>query len=110
MKTICVHIKKYQGEQEVVYVGRKKNTEQHYGNPFKIGAWGFTRNESLKRYELWITENDYQDVEPERRKWILDNLDVLKGKALACWCKPKDCHGDILVSLVEDVPRRYFGV
>jgi hypothetical protein len=25
----------------------------------------------------------------------------LKGKVLGCFCKPKECHGDILVELVE---------
>ena len=25
----------------------------------------------------------------------------LKGKTLACWCKPKPCHGDILLELAE---------
>ena len=27
----------------------------------------------------------------------MDSLLELKGKTLGCWCKPEDCHGDILV-------------
>ena len=30
-------------------------------------------------------------------------LGELRGKILGCWCKPKPCHGDILVKLVEEV-------
>jgi len=26
----------------------------------------------------------------------------LKGKRLGCWCKPKGCHGDVIVELLED--------
>lgn len=26
----------------------------------------------------------------------------MKGKILGCFCKPKSCHGDILVELVEN--------
>lgn len=108
MKTIAVNISTYQGEQETIYIGRKKDSNKHYGNPFRIGDWGVTRKESIKRFELWITGKDYQDVEPERRQWIIDNLDNLKGKALLCYCKPLDCHGDILVKLVEDDPWELF--
>ena len=28
-------------------------------------------------------------------------LPLLENKILGCWCKPKACHGDILVKYVE---------
>ena len=31
----------------------------------------------------------------------LKDLHELKGKTLGCFCKPKRCHGDILVELVS---------
>jgi hypothetical protein len=32
---------------------------------------------------------------------LLDYLHELEEKVLGCWCKPKACHGDILVKLVK---------
>jgi hypothetical protein len=90
MKTICVNISTYSGDQEIVYIGRPTK----FGNPFKIGRDG-NRKECLDKYYEYI-KNDRQD--------LIDALPELKGKALACWCKPKDCHGDILVKLIEDDP------
>lgn len=29
-------------------------------------------------------------------------LEPLRGKVLACWCKPKPCHGDVIVRLLGD--------
>ena len=30
----------------------------------------------------------------------------LKGKTLGCWCKPKKCHGDILLEIANDLRSR----
>jgi hypothetical protein len=32
-----------------------------------------------------------------------DKVHSLKGKVLACWCKPDTCHGDIIVEYLEYV-------
>jgi len=95
--TKVVHCKK---EVYDVYIGRKHNTNNHYGNPFRIDK-EVTREESLKRFRLWIDGMDYIDIEPERMEWILKNLKHLKNKTLGCWCKPKACHGDILADLAD---------
>ena len=34
-----------------------------------------------------------------------NDLEELEGKTLGCWCKPKTCHGDVLVELVNDMFR-----
>lgn len=94
MKTICVNISTYQGELDLVYIGRPTK----WGNPFKIGRDG-DRQECLDKYYEYI-KNSRQD--------LIDALPELKGKALACWCKPKACHGDILVKLIEDDPWKLF--
>jgi len=31
------------------------------------------------------------------------SLHELKGKRLGCFCKPKLCHGDVLVELINDM-------
>ena len=31
----------------------------------------------------------------------LARIQELEGKVLGCWCKPQDCHGDVLVELID---------
>lgn len=91
--------------KDAIYIGRPKGGQnnQHYGNPFthlvnttaKVVLGN--REEAVKAFEQWILGTGYQNIEPERRQWILDNLDKLKGKDLVCFCAPKQCHGDILI-------------
>ena len=70
-----------------IYIGRPSK----WGNPFREGVDG-TRAEVIEKYEAWIR------TQPE----LLSQLHELKGKTLACWCKPKPCHGDILVKLLRE--------
>ena len=70
-----------------IYIGRGSR----FGNPFIIGKDG-NREDVIKKYEEWIKNK------PE----ILADIPRLKGKILGCHCKPKPCHGDILVKLVEE--------
>lgn len=62
-----------------VYIGRGSA----WGNPYVIGRHG-TREEVIDRY----------------RRNVLPVLDLtpLKGKHLVCFCKPKACHGDLLLA------------
>lgn len=85
-KTICVNINGYVGVQSTVYIGRPSK----WGNPFKIGRDG-TRAECIEKYREYI--NGRED--------LLQDLGELKGMALLCHCKPRSCHGDVLVELVE---------
>lgn len=48
-----------------------------------------SRKESIEKYREYILNNDE----------LLSKLPELQGKVLGCWCKPKDCHGDVLVEL-----------
>jgi len=70
-----------------IYIGRGSK----WGNPFYIGSDG-TREEVIKKYRTWILN------QPE----LLESLYELKDKVLGCWCKPKACHGDVLVELVKE--------
>lgn len=81
-KTQVVNLRK---EAYDIYIGRPSK----WGNPFIIGKDG-TREEVIKKYVDYIIESEL----------ILD-LGELKGKRLGCFCKPKACHGDILVGLIE---------
>ncbi len=81
--TKVVHCKK--GPYDV-YVGRPSD----WGNPFSIGKDG-TREQVIEKYEAWLLE------QPE----LLNRLHELKGKVLACWCKPLHCHGDVLAKFAD---------
>lgn len=94
-----------------IYIGRRKgNTIHHYGNPFthlpltrtQASVRVESRDAAVEAYRNWLLGKDHNDVEPERREWILQNLGQLKGKTLACHCKPLACHGDVLVELVDE--------
>lgn len=81
--TTVVHCKKSHHD---VYIGRPSK----WGNPFKSGVDG-TRSEVIAMYEEHILNS------PD----LLAALKELDGKILGCWCKPKSCHGDVLVKLVK---------
>jgi hypothetical protein len=79
-----------------VYIGRNMT---HYvpgtigsiwGNPFPVSD-SLTLEESLEKYTQYI------ELNPN----LIEKLKELDGKVLGCWCKPKKCHGDILVELVK---------
>lgn len=85
-----------------VYVGRKTK----WGNPYRVGEYGLTRQT--------FNQLDYQHPTPENCvKWFrtlqletpgrLDEIrNELRGKNLACWCKPGEpCHADVLLELAN---------
>lgn len=81
--THVVHCKKSKFD---VYIGRPSK----WGNPFVIGKDG-SREEVIRKYTEWIVTQEL----------LLKDIHELKDKILGCWCKPQDCHGDVLVFLVE---------
>jgi len=81
--TKVVHCKK---EPYDIYIGRPSK----WGNPFLIAEDG-TREEVIEKYRKWIINQPF----------LMNSLHELKDKTLGCWCKPKPCHGDVLVELVE---------
>lgn len=90
-ETKVVHCKR---EPYDIYIGRPGK----WGNPFSHLSGTLakykveTREEAVESYRKWITEGE--------GKHLLKHLDELRGKTLGCWCKPKSCHGDILVELL----------
>jgi len=83
MKKLVVHVNK---DEYDIYIGRPSK----WGNPFSIGIDG-TRKEVIEKYEKYILGN----------KELMNNLHELEGKVLGCWCKPKACHGDVLIKLAN---------
>ena len=83
------------GDPYDLYIGRrnpwKKLIGSKWANPFKVGDDGLTREEAIARYREHVLS----------RPDLVAALPELRGKVLACWCKPEACHGDVLVELLE---------
>lgn len=89
-----------------VDIGRQWQAH-HFGNPFSHSAGTLatvhvlSREQAINRFSTWLDGTTDQDVEPERRAWILANeADLEKSKFLICYCKPKACHGDVYVERI----------
>ena len=80
-----INIKDSKGDVNEKYIGRGSK----WGNPFKIGRDG-NREEVIEKYREDLLQSD-----------VLNDIEELRGKVLVCFCKPKACHGDILVELLE---------
>lgn len=80
-------INKRMGAPYDVYIGRPSD----FGNPFRIGRDG-KRDEVIAKYAEWIWSKPGL---VERAKT------ELRGKVLACWCKPARCHGDVLAEVAD---------
>jgi hypothetical protein len=86
-----------QREEYDVYIGRPSE----WGNPFThIKAEATlakfvvrTREEAVRSYREWVKSQPH----------LMEKLSSLKGKKLGCWCKPKSCHGDILLELLNEL-------
>lgn len=58
----------------------QKDQKFHFGNPFSHNPnWGIvtgngTIADAVKAFDAWLGGTDHQDVEPERRQWILDMI------------------------------------
>ena len=69
------------------YIGRPSIL----GNPYKVGMDGFLE-QVLEKFEAYA------------RRELMDEIAELPADAvLACWCKPKPCHGDVIVKLWNEI-------
>lgn len=83
MPTVVVNARK---ELYDVFIGRPSM----WGNPFVSGCDG-SRSEVISKYKRWIQTQPH----------LMGQLHTLKGRRLGCFCKPKMCHGDVLVELAD---------
>ena len=84
-KTVVVNIN---NESYDIFIGRPSI----WGNPYKIGKDG-TRNEVIEKYYHYIKSSNY----------LMSKIHRLRGRTLGCYCKPKPCHGDVLVKILEEL-------
>lgn len=81
------------------YIGRGSL----FGNPFTSMPLGKTRAsiqavnrpDSIRKYKKYFLEKIR--TEPSFRESVMR----LKGKILGCYCKPLDCHGDIIAEFLD---------
>lgn len=99
---ISVHCKesqavnKYKEKNYDVYIGRGSV----WGNPFthrelsktKAEFQTTSREESINKYRDWILNQSQ----------LVARIPELRGKTLACFCKPKSCHGDVLSDMANE--------
>lgn len=91
MVTLILNKNNDQIPDDSVYIGRGSK----WGNKFKIGIDG-SRSEVIDKYEEWLKVQDD----------LLNSLSELEGKPLVCFCKPRACHGDILIKVLNMTPEQ----
>lgn len=75
-----------------------------FGNPFRADD-KCTQARAVELFEMWVNGNTerYPDLD-ERLNVLLRALPTLRGKNLACWCRPgTPCHADVLIRLANVV-------
>jgi NAD-dependent dihydropyrimidine dehydrogenase PreA subunit len=87
---------------DVVYIGRRFTMggwdlkESPFCNPFKVTE-DLPREEAIEKYREHINKKIEKDP------LLKNELASYKGKKLACWCFPEECHGDILCEIIENM-------
>lgn len=83
----------------------KVDRTTRWGNRYLVGKWGLTRQRfgsppippTAENCVAWFRSYAENKAFHER-----DWLEPLRGKNLACWCKPGEpCHADVLLELAN---------
>lgn len=90
--TELVNVERH-GKEDVTMIDRSTR----FGNKFVLEEDGgtYTREESVEKYREWFKNKIRKD--PDFRKAV----DDLEGEKLGCWCKPKPCHGDVILEYLR---------
>lgn len=87
-----------------------------FGNPFTIEAYrraGYMGSDQqiapfvVRAFARWLESPDWRaewdsDESARDRAALLSGLPSLRGKNLACWCKPgAPCHADVLLEIAN---------
>lgn len=79
-------------DSKYVYIGRAgAGFAGTWGNPYVL-RFEKHRDKILELYTWWLSRQDAE---------YLAKMDSLWGKTLVCFCKPKACHGDVIVDYVD---------
>ena len=73
-----------------------------FGNPFSVTT-DRSAAQAVEAFRTWLTVDGCDAGIPDSKKSILSELTVLRGKNLACWCKPGEpCHADVLLEISNE--------
>lgn len=110
MTTTVVNIKS--GKPYDVYIGRNMSwvgrpeyrnlTRSKWANQFQVDI--YNKDGTIKKKRDGTNEEvvfKYLKYLPTQEH-LMASLPELKDKVLGCWCKPKLCHGDVLVMMVRN--------
>ncbi len=98
--TTVVNIKKRKGigKKFDVYIGRACNMgswklkKSKWANPYSVKMYGI---KAIPMYKEYLLNN----------KELMNDIMELDGKILGCWCEPNDCHGDVLIEIIDSKKR-----
>jgi hypothetical protein len=72
----------------------------YFGNPFRVG-WDGDQATCVRSFKRALLANAFKRL-PYKRGHRFGWMTHLRGKNLACWCKPGDpCHADVLMEIVN---------
>lgn len=81
-----------------VYIGNPgKGEDGYWGNPFSPLLYDgkLNREQCLRLYRRYFAFRVRTDPQFKQR------LEELRGKRLGCFCRPAECHGDVIVAYLE---------
>lgn len=81
-------VNKDRGELYDIYIGRGTI----WGNPYQMGPDG-DRDEVIRKFAY-----DFGRGFLKASENLEHNLGIIRGKVIACHCKPAACHGDVLAA------------
>lgn len=89
---------------DFVYIGRSgKGFKGPFGNPIRLETVcpvcdekHYFPGETFDCYEKYLRNR--LDTNPKFKAQFL----VLKGKILVCFCKPKPCHGEVILKVLNE--------
>ena len=74
-----------------------------FGNPYSLQK-GYAREEAIALYREWLRDN-YRRRTPVYHALIklVERMESGENITLVCCCKPKACHGDVIVEAVRGI-------
>lgn len=92
-----------------IYVGRPTK----WGNQFSRREWRYQPAAAVEHFKAWVNGTDWTEHRQPHRDRLLRDLQELRGKNLACWCKVWDedgkrvpCHADVLLEIANEGEKR----
>lgn len=82
----------------------KVDRSTRWGNPFTLADARGDAAEAVRLFRTRLPGHQYF-VDPDAESYmgrLIASLPELRGKNLACWCKPGEpCHADVLLELAN---------